>query len=82
MPVSWLFGLSTPRAAYKNSDPGHLVMAISQVARESMPAVVHIEVTEREEVSDLFVPLEDEPFFRYFSGLTTYIPQHCPGELE
>jgi serine protease Do len=37
-----------------------------QVAKQTIPAVVHIEVTERQEVANPLVPFENDPFFQYF----------------
>jgi serine protease Do len=45
-----------------------LSTAIVQVARQAIPAVVHIEVTERTEVANPLFPFEDDPFFRHFFG--------------
>ncbi len=45
-----------------------LVTAIETVARQAIPAVVHIEVTERQEIANPFLPFENEPFFKYFFG--------------
>lgn len=50
----------------KTSD---LSTAIIKVAKQNIPAVVHIEVTERQEVVNPFTPFENEPFFRrFFNG--------------
>ncbi|HEX2967417.1 MAG TPA: Do family serine endopeptidase [Syntrophorhabdaceae bacterium] len=37
-----------------------------QIAKKAIPAVVHIEVTARQEVANPFLPFENDPFFRYF----------------
>jgi serine protease Do len=42
---------------------------IINVAQENIPAVVHIEVTERQEVVNPFSPFESDPFFRHFFDL-------------
>ncbi len=47
----------------KSSD---LSTAIIQVAKRNIPAVVHIEVTERQEITNPFAPFEGDPFFRRF----------------
>ena len=39
-----------------------LSTAIARVAKETIPAVVHIEVTERQEVSNPFLPFENERY--------------------
>jgi serine protease Do len=43
-----------------------LVTAIEQVAQNTIPAVVHIEATERQEVPHPRLPFMDDPFFRRF----------------
>jgi serine protease Do len=43
-----------------------LKTAISDVAEKNIPAVVHIEVTQRQEVSNPLLPFENDPFFHYF----------------
>jgi len=43
-----------------------LTTAIIQVAKQTIPAVVHIEVTERQEVENPYLPFENDPFFRRF----------------
>lgn len=44
----------------------NLATAVEQVAKEAVPAVVHVEVTQRQEVQNPFLPFENEPFFRHF----------------
>jgi serine protease Do len=46
-----------------------LSMGIVRVAKKNIPAVVHIEVTERQEVQNPFLPFENNPLFRYFFDL-------------
>jgi serine protease Do len=46
--------------------PLDLRTAIIQVAQKTIPAVVHIEVTERQTIPNPFVPFENDPFFRFF----------------
>lgn len=43
-----------------------LKTAIIQVAEKTIPAVAHIEVTQRQEVANPLLPFENDPFFRYF----------------
>ena len=52
---------STPAQAAEK--PVELSTAIVQVARQAIPAVVHIEVTARQEVVSPFLPFENDPFF-------------------
>ena len=42
--------------------------AIVQVAKQNLPAVVYIEVTESREVANPLLPFESDPFFRRFFG--------------
>ena len=37
-----------------------------QIAKKTIPSVVHIEVTARQEMANPFLPFENDPFFRYF----------------
>lgn len=39
---------------------------IVEVARKNIPAVVHIEVTQSQEIANPFSPFDDDPFFRRF----------------
>jgi len=54
--------------ALSKGAPVDLVNAIADVAQKAMPAVVHIEVTQRVEVPSPPGPFESDPFFRYFFG--------------
>jgi serine protease Do len=40
--------------------------AIAQVAHENIPAVVHIDVTQRREISNPMMPFGNDPFFHFF----------------
>lgn len=67
----WIFcllALSAPAQAEELSSQVNLTTAVAQVARQNIPAVVHIEVTERQEVPNPLLPFEHDPFFRYFFG--------------
>jgi serine protease Do len=74
VPLLWVlifyFGLfiyGGEAAAQKTGFPV-LTTAIADVAEKAMPAVVHIEVTQRVEVPAPTLPFESDPFFRYFFG--------------
>ncbi|OPY68245.1 MAG: putative periplasmic serine endoprotease DegP-like precursor [Syntrophorhabdaceae bacterium PtaU1.Bin034] len=54
--------------AVKRKAPADLSTAIVQVAKQNIPAVVHIDVMERQEVANPLFPFENDPFFRYFFG--------------
>ena len=45
-----------------------LTTAIVDVAKKNLPAVVYIEVTETQEVTNPMLPFENDPFFRRFFG--------------
>jgi serine protease Do len=61
-------------------DPPDLATAIMEVARSKIPAVVHIEVTERREVANPFLPFENDPFFRHFFGIPKKMPKKFKQE--
>ncbi|MBA4418939.1 MAG: hypothetical protein C0392_13685 [Syntrophus sp. (in: bacteria)] len=52
----------------QNRKPVDLSTAIVQVAKRTIPAVVHIEVTGTQEVAAPSFPFENDPFFRQFFG--------------
>jgi serine protease Do len=60
-----------PKAGW-NSD---LTTAISKVAKQAMPAVVYIEVTESREVQNPFSQFQNDPFFRRFFGVPKTPPK-------
>jgi serine protease Do len=51
-------------AASKN--PSDFRNIIVDIAKKSIPSVVHIEVTETQEVQSPFIPFGNDPFFRHF----------------
>jgi serine protease Do len=55
--------------------------AIEQVAKEAIPAVVHIVVKEHQEMSNPFYAYKDNPFFRRFFGLPKDMPKKLQREL-
>jgi serine protease Do len=58
-----------------------LTTAIIQVAKQNIPAVVHIEVTESQEVQNPFAPFGNDPFFRRFFG-NPNMPRKFKRELK
>jgi serine protease Do len=54
--------------AWTAEKPVDLSTAIIQVAKQNLPAVVYIEVTESKEVVNPMLPFENDPFFRRFFG--------------
>ena len=61
-------------------DAQDLVTGIMKVAKDCVPAVVHIEVTERSEVPNPLFPYENDPFFRHFFGMPKNIPKKFKQE--
>ena len=55
-----------------------LATAVEQVADVAIPAVVHIDVKEHQELANPFLRYKDNPFFRRFFGL----PKNMPKKLE
>jgi serine protease Do len=68
-------------AAEKTGPPYDFNTAIIQVAKQNIPAVVHIEVTERQEVMNPLLPYEKDPFFRRFFG-NPQMPKKFKRELK
>ena len=58
-----------------------LSSAIEQVANKAIPAVVHIEVTEHQEMPNPYYAYRDNPFFRRFFGLPKNMPKKLQREL-
>jgi len=54
---------------------------ITRVAKQNIPAVVHVEVTERQEIANPFIPFEDIPSFRHFFGLPKTMPKKFQKEI-
>jgi serine protease Do len=68
-------------AAEKAGAPVDLSTAITRVAKQTIPAVVHIEVTEKQEVANPLLPFENDPFFRHFFG-NQKMPKKFQRELK
>jgi serine protease Do len=73
--------ISTVPLGETNASSQSLVTAIMQVAKTNIPAVVHIEVTERREVSNPFFPFEEDPFLRHFFGFPRKMPKKFKQEM-
>lgn len=59
----------------------NLSEAVKQVAKDNIAAVVHIEVTQRQEVTNPMLPFENDPFFRYFFN-APQMPKKFKRELK
>jgi serine protease Do len=72
---------SAPALTAERKGPVDLSTAIIQVAKQNIPAVVHIEVTERQEVANPLLPFESDPFFRRFFNIPK-MPKKFKRELK
>jgi serine protease Do len=74
---SMLWVISARAAPYEQN----LVTAIEEVARTVVPAVVHIEVTEKQSVPNQLLPFQNDPFFQYFFGRQGRMPKSFEREV-
>jgi len=58
-----------------------LSTAIIQVARQTIPSVAHIEVTQSQEIANPFLPFQNDPSFRQFFG-NQKMPKKFKRELR
>ena len=58
-----------------------LKTAIAQVARQNIPAVVHIDVTQQQEILNPMLPFNNDPFFRFFFN-NPQMPRKFKQELK
>lgn len=72
---------SVPLQAAERTKPVDLSTAIIQVAKQNLPAVVYIEVTESREVTNPFSPFENDPFFKRFFGVPK-MPKKFKQEMK
>jgi len=63
------------------NSPFNLKTAIAEVAKENIPAVVHIDVTQRREISNPLLPFNDDPFFHFFFN-NPQMPRKFKQELK
>jgi len=85
--MAWLFLLLGVPVAHAQAGGGakgsvDLTTAIMQVAKQTIPAVVHIEVTERQTVPNPFSPFDQEPFFQHFFDLPRNMPKKFNREVK
>ena len=75
--------MQAPAPMKVNPSAEDLSTAIARVAKEALPAVVHIEVTESQEVNNPFLPFENDPFFHYFFNTPNHrMPRKFKRELK
>ncbi|HOG16435.1 MAG TPA: trypsin-like peptidase domain-containing protein [Syntrophales bacterium] len=82
----WLVALSlsfavSPAPAAEAVKGVDLSTAIVKVAKQAIPSVVHIAVTESREVANPFLPFADDPFFRRFFNVPQ-MPKKFKRELQ
>ncbi len=46
----------------------NFINAIEQVAKKAIPSVAHVEVMEKQKVTNPLMPFQNDPFFKYFFG--------------
>ncbi len=79
--VGMLFGITPFNAAWTAEKPVDLTTAIIQVAKQNLPAVVYVEVTESKEVTNPFLPFQNDPFFQRFFGFPK-MPKKFKQEIK
>jgi len=79
--IIWIAALCGPAAAQEQPSQVNLGTAVVRVAKQNIPAVVHIEVTERQEMLNPLLPFENDPFFRYFFNVPR-MPRKFKRELK
>ena len=72
---------SSIRISEKTGGAVDLATAIIQVAKENLPAVVYIEVTESQEVVNPLLPFQNDPFFQRFFGVPN-MPKKFKQEVK
>ncbi|MCX5882548.1 MAG: Do family serine endopeptidase [Deltaproteobacteria bacterium] len=79
-------GMSQPlvasASAAENLSAVDLSTAIAIVSKQAIPAVAHIEVTQRQEVNNPLLPFENDPFFRYFFNAPRKMPKKFKREMK
>ena len=76
-----ILSLSSSVFAVEKPTNVDLSTAITQVAKQTIPAVVHIEVTKSQMVANPFLPFQDDPSFRQFFG-NQKMPKKFKRELK
>ncbi len=69
-------------SAAENPSAGDLSTAIAIVAKQTIPAVAHIEVTQRQEINNPLLPFENDPFFHYFFNAPRKMPKKFKREMK
>lgn len=74
------------RNAPRNAEPVQtsgvsLTTAVAEVARRNIPAVVHFDITQQQEISNPMLPFNNNPFFRFFFN-NPQMPRKFKQELR
>ncbi len=68
--------------AAENSPAVDLSTAIAIVAKQAIPAVAHIEVTESQVINNPLMPFENDPLFHYFFNAPNKMPKKFKQEMK
>ncbi|RJR50989.1 MAG: PDZ domain-containing protein [Desulfobacteraceae bacterium] len=74
-------GIRIERTDSSGGGEEDLTTAFTRVAESTIPAVVHIQVTQRREVPNPFLQFEDNPALRQYFGLPEDMPEKFEQEL-
>ncbi len=77
----WFLFTSNPALAAEKARNADLSTAIIQVAKQTIPAVAHIEVTESQEVVNPFLPFANDPLFNRFFNVPQ-MPKKFKREMK
>ncbi|MHB8910707.1 MAG: Do family serine endopeptidase [Syntrophales bacterium] len=77
----WFLFTSSPALAAEKIKNVDLSTAIIQVAKQTIPAVAHIEVTESQEVANPFLPFANDPFLNRFFNVPQ-MPKKFKREMK
>jgi serine protease Do len=70
-----------PAATNPIQSAADLSTAITKVAQATIPAVVHVEVTQSQEMTNPFLPFENDPLFHYFFNVPQ-MPRKFKREMK
>jgi serine protease Do len=70
-----------PGPCFAGTAPEDVTTAITRVAKQDIPAVVHVKVTERQEVANPLAQFEGNPLFKHFFGNPKGMPKKFQEEI-
>jgi serine protease Do len=59
-----------------------LITAIQDVAKQAIPSVVHIEMVEKQSITNPLLPFQGDPLFQYFFGNSGRMPKTIEREVQ